>query len=107
MKKIIKNTIINILLISPLFILMYIQRNHPFMGFVYAALLISGGGLVIWGLTRIVMASVELYKNLSYMYDTWKKSRKIVKQDDRLEICSKCNGKGYTFWINNINGKPS
>jgi len=112
MKKIIKNIIINILLISPLFILMYMQRNHPLfkdiiMGFVYAALLISGGGLVIWGLTRIVMASVELYKNLSYMYDTWKKSRKIVKQDDRLEICSKCNCKGYTFWINNINGKPS
>jgi hypothetical protein len=108
MKKIIKNTIINILLISPLFILMYIQRNHPFMGFVYTVLVISGGGLlVIWGLTRIVMSSIELYKTLSHIYDTWKQSHRIVKQDDRLEICSKCNGKGYTFWINNINGKPS
>lgn len=112
MKKIIKNTIINILLISPLFIVMYIQRNHPFfkdiiMGFVYTVLVISGCGLVVWGLIRIVMASLELYKNLSHMYDIWKKSKRMVKQDDRLEICSKCSGKGYTFWINNINGKPS
>ena len=84
MKKIIKNTIINILLISPLFILMYIQRNHPFMGFVYTVLVISGGGLlVIWGLTRIVMSSIELYKTLSHIYDTWKQTHRIVKQDDR------------------------
>ena len=78
------------------------------MGFVYTVLVISGGGLlVIWGLTRIVMASLELRKNLSHMYKIWKESHRMIKQDDRLEICSKCNGKGYTFWINNINGKPS
>ena len=112
MKKIFKNTIINILLISPLFILAYSLRNHQNFDIVmrailYMILILIGGFLVVSGFIRIGSAILESYRNLLHMYKLRKQAHEIVKQDERLEICSKCNGKGYTFWINNINGRSS
>lgn len=112
MRKSIQNTIINILLLSPLFILIYYYKDHPFFGevikgFFWFIVVIAGGSLVVWGATRITISTMNTISTLKHMYEVWKESRKVVKQDDRFEICSKCSGKGYTFWVNNINGKPS
>ena len=112
MKKIVKNTLINILLLSPLLVVtVYYWDNEQFRtiakGLVGVIIVLGLAISVIFGLIRICLSSKETWDKISEMYTIWKRSRSAVNNDQRLEKCTKCRGLGYTYWINNINGKAS
>ena len=86
MKKIIRNVLINILLISPTFyVFWYYKDNEFFRSFLEfcssAFLWMTGFGLVGFGLVRIVMSAMRLLEKLREIHYNWKHTRKCGYRD--------------------------